>query len=517
MKKILSKVKLIYYVLLPLLLYFGQRSYIAQDEGYYALQAKWILLNNNWIAPLWFQSPNFDRTIGIQWIIAFFNKIFGDSIFVTHLPSIIFGFIILYLTYKFTFIIEHIKYKWISPLILVTTYLWLNNVHLSTQDIPLLGLELIGIYNLYKIKSHNQKLSIFLSSFWIGPAIFIKSFMALLPIIAILPYVFVFKQYIFKNKYFYLGLITGFLPLIYWLMLCIKTYGTESIYTIFYKLKYLNSSDQYSQPFYYYLWNIPINTMPWIIFSLAGFYYVSIKENIEEKFLLLLYPLILIILLSIFKTKTPYYGLQITPFIAITSNIGIENIFNKDNNLNKIFKRSIGFIGYILILISITLLFINLDITNTSFNNKYMIAITCSSIGIFWSLLYNSSFNLKKNIILLLIGPYIAFLVNVQSGTFTNRDITSKDILLSANIQNIIGEDANYIYYKDELSNKEFSMLVKIAIYTNNNSKLINNFKHIQTNNLIWLKKDYKLFNKENFSIVYENEIIKPWVLVKKY
>ena len=257
--------------------------------------------------------------------------------------------------------------------------------------------------------------------------------------------------------------------------------------------------------------------MPWIIFSLAGFYYVSIKENIEEKFLLLLYPLILIILLSIFKTKTPYYGLQITPFIAITSNIGIENIFNKDNNLNKIFKRSIGFIGYILILISITLLFINLDITNTSFNNKYMIAITCSSIGIFWSLLYNSSFNLKKNIILLLIGPYIAFLVNVQSGTFTNRDITSKDILLSANIQNIIGEDANYIYYKDELSNKEFSMLVKIAIYTNNNSKLINNFKHVQTNNLIWLKKDYKLFNKENFSIVYENEIIKPWVLVKKY
>ena len=32
-------------IFFPLLLYFGKRSYIAYDEGFYALQAKWMLQN----------------------------------------------------------------------------------------------------------------------------------------------------------------------------------------------------------------------------------------------------------------------------------------------------------------------------------------------------------------------------------------------------------------------------------------------------------------------------------------
>ena len=31
------------FVFIPLIFYFGKRSYIAFDEGYYALQARWIL------------------------------------------------------------------------------------------------------------------------------------------------------------------------------------------------------------------------------------------------------------------------------------------------------------------------------------------------------------------------------------------------------------------------------------------------------------------------------------------
>ena len=31
------------FIFIPLLFYFGKRSYIAFDEGFYALQARWIL------------------------------------------------------------------------------------------------------------------------------------------------------------------------------------------------------------------------------------------------------------------------------------------------------------------------------------------------------------------------------------------------------------------------------------------------------------------------------------------
>ena len=31
------------FIFIPLIFYFGKRSYIAFDEGFYALQARWIL------------------------------------------------------------------------------------------------------------------------------------------------------------------------------------------------------------------------------------------------------------------------------------------------------------------------------------------------------------------------------------------------------------------------------------------------------------------------------------------
>ena len=68
-------------VFLPLLIYLGKRSLIAYDEGFYALQAKWILNNENWIMPMWWGDIALDRTIGNQALIAFSQKIFGQSNF----------------------------------------------------------------------------------------------------------------------------------------------------------------------------------------------------------------------------------------------------------------------------------------------------------------------------------------------------------------------------------------------------------------------------------------------------
>ena len=75
------KLKRFYSVLFftPILIFFGKRSLIAFDEGYYALQAKWIIENNNWIAPLWWGNTALDRTIGIQYLIALSQKIFGNN------------------------------------------------------------------------------------------------------------------------------------------------------------------------------------------------------------------------------------------------------------------------------------------------------------------------------------------------------------------------------------------------------------------------------------------------------
>ena len=77
-----------YLLFLPLLIYFGRRSLIAYDEGFYALQSRWIIEKSNWIGPMWWDEVTSDRTIGIQFLIALSKKLFGDSIFVIYIPII---------------------------------------------------------------------------------------------------------------------------------------------------------------------------------------------------------------------------------------------------------------------------------------------------------------------------------------------------------------------------------------------------------------------------------------------
>ena len=86
-------------IFLPILIYLGKRSLIAYDEGIYALQAKWILNNGNWIAPTWWGEISLDRTIGIQALIAFSQRIFGKSNFSIYIPNLVASFLILFFTY----------------------------------------------------------------------------------------------------------------------------------------------------------------------------------------------------------------------------------------------------------------------------------------------------------------------------------------------------------------------------------------------------------------------------------
>ena len=118
-------------IFIPLIFYFGKRSFIAFDEGFYALQAKWILEKGNWIIPLWWDEYVLDRTIGLQFLIAKSQYLFGRNIFSAYLPTTVASILMLFTTYKLHEELFNKKYAIISPLILATTYLWFDYSHLS--------------------------------------------------------------------------------------------------------------------------------------------------------------------------------------------------------------------------------------------------------------------------------------------------------------------------------------------------------------------------------------------------
>ena len=86
------------FLLIPLTFYFGKRSYIAFDEGFYALQARWILEKGNWTIPMWWDEYVLDRTIGLQVLIAKSQEIFGKNLFAAYLPTTIASILMLIIT-----------------------------------------------------------------------------------------------------------------------------------------------------------------------------------------------------------------------------------------------------------------------------------------------------------------------------------------------------------------------------------------------------------------------------------
>ena len=60
-ENIKSKIKFLLFF--PLLIYFGKRSLIAYDEGFYALQARWIIEKSNWIGPMWWDQVTSDEQL----------------------------------------------------------------------------------------------------------------------------------------------------------------------------------------------------------------------------------------------------------------------------------------------------------------------------------------------------------------------------------------------------------------------------------------------------------------------
>ena len=152
----------------PLLIYLGDRSLIAFDEGFYALQAKWILNTNNWIAPMWWGQISFDRTIGVQFLIALSQKLFNKTDFSIFIPSLIAASLMLIFTYYLHKELLGERNAIASPLILSTTFLWINYAHMATQDIIFASIVTAGL--LSSIKASHTKINIFLffSGFWIG-------------------------------------------------------------------------------------------------------------------------------------------------------------------------------------------------------------------------------------------------------------------------------------------------------------------------------------------------------------
>ncbi len=511
-KSIREKFK--YILFTPLLIYLGDRSLIAYDEGYYALQARWILDKGNWIAPLWFDDVVLDRTIGVQFLMAISQKIFGTNSFALFLPVSLVSIVMLYLTYLIHKELLGNKFAILSPLILVTTFLWINYANMASQDIFFASIITFGVFSSVKAyKSQKEIFFIFCGS-WIGLAFMFKTYLTCIPLLAITP--FLIQKKIIQKKSFWIGLISGFLPFLFWSICVLKVYGFESYYGLFEKLLILSKKNVFTNPFYYYLWNLPLNIFPWTLFLIPGLISAfKIKDSVT-KYFLFIYPLTILLLLSLFSTKTQYYPLQILSLVSINISLGIISISKLRNKLNLFIK----FINFKLVplIIFITLVLLNLGFINLnldSFQTKIIsIALLSFSIS---SFSYNFFKSKKSKIISIFLGPYILFVLVFQSGFISDR---SRDLRIAS--ENLIKSESLHLEYiktvKSDINDEDsHSKIIKILLHMPNIGDGIESLDNLKTDEYAWSRLSKNKFkNRKDIIIINDDDIFSPWKLVLK-
>ena len=501
-------------IFIPLIFYFGKRSYIAFDEGFYALQARWILDKDNWIIPLWWDQYVLDRTIGLQFLIAKSQEIFGRNMFAAYIPTTTAAILMLFITYKFHEEFFDKKYAIISPLILSTTYLWFDYSHLATQDIIYSCLVSIGVFSLIKIKNKDNKFYILLFGIWIGLSFMMKTFLVIVPLVSLVPYLFI-KKNIFFSKFFWLGLLIGFVPFIYW-ALSINPYLEKNI--IFYlieKFKNLSNENTFTNPFYYYFWNIPAIFQPWSFFSIIGTIYNIFKNKEEEKYVLTFFPLVLVGILSFFSSKTPYYTLQISSIFALNAFVGIEYLFSsKKYKLIFIFITS-KIIPIFIVALTCIYYFFFKNITNFNFKENVFLVLGLLFFALSWSCIKNKN-SFKRTLITLIIGPYLLTSFLLQSGLFTDRSRELRETMEYVSSIDI-AQNQPIKVDKSGINSQSQSKIIRISLLTPKLGESIDSLDQLKKSELAWSTKFKKIPNKNySYEVIYENDILKPWRLILK-
>jgi len=515
-KKLINFINSIYKITIffPLIVYFGKRSYIAYDEGFYALQARWILQSNNWIVPVWWDQYVLDRTIGIQFIIAKFQQIFGETSFIAHLPSTIAAVLMLFITYKLHQELIGDKYAIFSSLILGTSYLWLDFAHLATQDMIFACLVTTGIYSLSKLRQLKKSHYLFIFGSWIGLAFFMKTFLITIPLLALLPYL-IYKRETINTKFFWLGIFIGFIPFLIWSFSINFYLDKNIIFSLIDKVSNLSVSNTFTKPFYYYIWNIPVNFLPWSIFAIIGIIY-QLKEIKQIEYLLVSFPIFFIFVLSIFSTKTPYYSLPLSSIISLNAYIGFKAVIKFDRWKYLFFQLTSKIIPTF-IFFSI---FIYFSILKKSINlnlKEEIYLITGFLISAFILISIRNAKYFRSIFLTFLVFPYLIGSCMVQSGILTDRsrDIRESIEFISAK-EDLHNYKINVIRNNVEPDNAT-SKLIKILLITPNLGKGLKNIDELKPNEYAWMIESHSLKTiKKNYQIIASDKNLNPWKLIKK-
>ena len=277
----------------------------------------------------------------------------------------------------------------------------------------------------------------------------------------------------------------------------------------------LSVNNTFTNPFYYYVWNIPVNFLPWSIFSIIGLIY-QFKNTIQINYLLKYFPISYILILSIFSTKTPYYSLPIASLLSLNAYLGLKETL-KIYHLRLLFFKLTSKIIPVFIFFTLIIYFLMLKESINLYLKEELFLIIGFFISALVLITIKNAKEFRSIFLTFLVCPYLIGSCMVQSGLLTDRsrnlretieNISAKEGLHNHSI-NVISDNLN--------TANSNSKLIKILLMTPNLGRDLKNLNELKPNEFAWMIESNIATNKsENYQIIARDKNLNPWTLIKK-
>ncbi|AKG24386.1 glycosyltransferase [Calothrix sp. 336/3] len=473
-------------LLLPLLfLSSGQSSLMAHDEGLYAWRSRLMLESGDWINP-W--SEPHHKTPGFYWLLALSYKLLGMNEMTVRLPVMIAGMCCLLLVYEIGRIIYGEYLAWLAGAILTGEFLWVQYARLGTPDMPMMLLVLLAIFCLLQGEREPQKYYFygFIAGFCLGLGFLVRSFMIILPTVALFPYLITEnnRHRHLYNPLLYLGYLLGLIPTLVWLWLSSQRYQARSTGALLNFVVTLGSGDRGNNGLEFYFWNLPLKSFPWCLFAVLGLILLLRHPLPRYQLLIVGFPLTLFTELTLFSTRLSHYSLCVYPFIALLAAVGLAGL-GEITTFRQRVKLSLSYIfgifGVILFLAGIAAVIIG----NGQIPLYGMVAI---AVGGSWlCLLRWQKYSHQSWIASWLVATWLGLAVAAVNGFFNDYNPDVKAFIQQPAIAPIL---QNHPVHFLPIGGKT---AVLLNFYTPHHGKRVDSLSQLPSHSYVWIPKDLSL------------------------
>lgn len=340
------------------------------DEARLAINAYEMFNNNDFIVTYFMGEPDMWNTKPplLIWTQVFFMKIIGVNELAIRLPSAFSAFFTCIALLIFS--TKYLKTPWIGLLaafVLITSngYIEIHASRTGDYDTMLTLFTTLSGLLFFSYCETKKSEHLYLFFLFTAMAVLTKSVTGLMFLPAILLYSVIQKQLLplFKNKHFYLGVLS-FLVLVVGYYVLRETYNPGYISAVYDNElggRYLEVNDGHNQGFWFYYDNfINYQLSLWFLLIPIGLVIGFVINNKKINRLTLFTSLMVFtffMVISTAKTKLGWYDVPLYPYlaiiIAISLNFFIFELLNNFKQTNRLITKNVTLI-ILLILIGIT-------------------------------------------------------------------------------------------------------------------------------------------------------------------